>query len=193
MTARPVNALDNPPPPFETARAMPRVVIEQLRKTFPLTKGRSVCAVNDLNLTVEAGEFLEAGVRLFLEGAADDSNPDARIEARMIQDKVRVPGWFIECSDDSAPAFLRCGFAPVPLDYRPPLVGNLASARATDPEPMHLLYKTFGPVFTPPALTRSFVLQALHEILRGVYGQAKPQRSFTYLRARQSLAGADWA
>ena len=117
----------------------------------------------------------------------------ARIEARMIQDKVRVPGWFIECSDDSAPAFLRCGFAPVPLDYRPPLVGNLASARATDPEPMHLLYKTFGPVFTPPALTRSFVLQALHEILRGVYGQAKPQRSFTYLRARQSLAGADWA
>ena len=58
MTARPVNALDNPPPPFETARAMPRVVIEQLRKTFPLTKGRSVCAVNDLNLTVEDGEFL---------------------------------------------------------------------------------------------------------------------------------------
>lgn len=113
----------------------------------------------------------------------------ARMEAQMMVDGVApdstVPGWFIECADDSASVFLRRGFGKVPLDYRPPpiLPGPQGPA-----QPLHLLFKPFGTVYDPPVLEHEFVLQALREILRHVYGIKRPAQHASYRRAAGSLA-----
>jgi GNAT superfamily N-acetyltransferase len=108
----------------------------------------------------------------------------ARIEARLVTDRVRKPGWFIECADASARVFRRVGFADLPLRWCPPTVGTTASAA----EPLHLLYKPFGPVDTPPRLSARFVRRALRAILQGVYGIEAPLRSATYRLANASLS-----
>lgn len=112
----------------------------------------------------------------------------ARIERRMMADGGRASGWFIECGEESAAAFLRCGFAEVPLEYRPPAVGSAAPAGT--PERLRLLYKPFGLACRPSHLEARFVLRALREILRGVYGLATPARHPCYRLARASLAPA---
>jgi GNAT superfamily N-acetyltransferase len=108
----------------------------------------------------------------------------ARIEARLMADGVRVPGWFIECGEASAPAFRRVGFADVPLRWSPPTVGETR----VPAEPLHLLYKPFGPVDARPVLDATFVRRALSAILRGVYGVARPSRSATWRLATSTLA-----
>lgn len=112
----------------------------------------------------------------------------ARIERRMLADGGRASGWFIECGEDSAAAFLRRGFVDVALEYRPPAVG--AAAPAAGPERLRLLYKPFGLACraSPPPPRR--VLHALREILRDVYGVAAPTRHPCYRLARASLAPA---
>ena len=113
----------------------------------------------------------------------------ARIETRMIRDGTKAEGWFVECGQESVAAFVRVGFAEVPLDYRPPPVGESLPA-SRPPEPLHLLYKRFGPLRSPPVLEPAFVLRALREILRDVYGIAAPHRHPCYRVARRSLSGA---
>ena len=113
----------------------------------------------------------------------------ARMEAQMMVDGVAadstVPGWFIECADDSAPVFLRQGFGKVPLDYCPP---SILPAPQRPAEPLHLLFKPFGTAFGPLVLKHEFVLQALREILRHVYGIKRPTQHASYRRAASSLA-----
>lgn len=110
----------------------------------------------------------------------------ARIEAQMMRDGVRTAGWFIECGNESAAAFRRCGFGEVPLDYRPPPVGETQAAGAR-PGRLRLLYKPFGAVYPPVALDASFVRGALREILATVYGLARPRHADTYRTACASL------
>jgi hypothetical protein len=112
----------------------------------------------------------------------------ARIERRMMADGGRASGWFIECGEESAAAFLRQGFAEVPLEYRPPAVG--AASPAGVPERLRLLYKPFGLACRPSRLDARFVLRALREILRSVYGIATPARHPCYRLARASLGPA---
>ena len=116
----------------------------------------------------------------------------ARIEARMLQDGTRAEGWFIECGDESVAAFRRAGFVEIPLDYRPPRVGEQApSAAATPlPERLQLLYKPFGMACRPPRPADTFILRALHEILHDVYGIASPRRHACYRLARRTLTNA---
>lgn len=117
----------------------------------------------------------------------------ARVEAQMMADGVRTPGWFIECGDDDAPPFLKRGFAEVPLEYRPPGVGRQLHGTETEtdadvkPERLRLLYKPFGSVYPPVVLNTRFVLQALREILVAVYGLRDPRRSGTYRLAGRTL------
>jgi GNAT superfamily N-acetyltransferase len=128
----------------------------------------------------------------------------ARMEARMMADGVRTPGWFIECGDDSTGAFLSRGFAEVPLEYRPPAVGHDApgvsprrtqegsSLRRDEPERLHLLYKPFGAVYPPVQIDVRFVRRALRDILTAIYGLAAPARCTTWKLALRTLrAGAD--
>jgi len=114
----------------------------------------------------------------------------ARIEAQMLGDGTKADGWFVECGAESAAAFLRIGFAEVPLDYRPPPVGDARSAQRRPPERLYLLYKPFGGPRATPALETSFVLRALREILAHVYDIASPHRHACYRLARRSLATA---
>ena len=113
----------------------------------------------------------------------------ARMESQMMVDGVApdlpAPGWFIECAEDSAPIFLRHGFARVPVDYRPP---SIIPARHGPAEPLHLLYKPFGTAFAPLDLNRDFVLRALREILTHIYAVKRPVRHARYRRAVNSLA-----
>ena len=108
----------------------------------------------------------------------------ARIEARMMADGVREPAWLIECGDASALVFCRVGFIDLPLRWCPPTVGAIAAPR----EPLHLLYKPFGPVDTPPKVKARFVRRALRAILQDVYGIEAPPRSASYRLASASLA-----
>jgi GNAT superfamily N-acetyltransferase len=112
----------------------------------------------------------------------------ARIEAQMMQDVRTADGWFIECGAESAAIFARAGFAEVPLDYRPPRVGDTAGTPRPPPERLHLLYKPFGAVHPPVTLETRFVLRALREILRGVYRVGRPGRHGCYHLAQRTLA-----
>lgn len=113
----------------------------------------------------------------------------ARIEAQMVRDSRQAQGWFIECGDEVAIIFLKAGFAEVPLVYRPPAVGNELDPQAIRraPERLHLLYKPFGLPRPLCHLRKSFVLRALAEILRHVYGIVTPPRHACYRLARDSL------
>jgi GNAT superfamily N-acetyltransferase len=106
-----------------------------------------------------------------------------RIEEGMIRDAPGIPGWFIECGDDSATPFLRTGFHEVALDYRPPPVGGRRQAA----ERLRLLYKPFGVPYGPPRLARRFVLGAVAAILKRVYGVKSPRSHPCYVRASASL------
>jgi len=114
----------------------------------------------------------------------------ARIEAQMMRDGTEAEGWFIECGEDTARVFRRAGFAEVPLEYRPPPVGDRAARHALEPGPerLHLLFKPFGMPRPVCHLRASFVLHALEEILRDVYGIAAPPRHASYRLARNTLA-----
>ena len=113
----------------------------------------------------------------------------ARMEAAMMADGSgagqRAPGWFIECADDSAPVFLRRGFAVVPVDYRPPSIDSASPAVET---PLHLLYKPFGAAYLPLELPLELLRRSLREILRHVYGIEAPARHPSYRRAAARLA-----
>ncbi|NMG75899.1 GNAT family N-acetyltransferase [Aromatoleum diolicum] len=109
----------------------------------------------------------------------------ARIEAQMMRDDTQAEGWFIECGEESARLFLHAGFAEVPLDYRPPPVGDQATQQ--QPERLHLLYKPFGMLRPACHLRGNFILHALEEILREVYGVAAPPRHDCYRLARDTL------
>jgi len=102
----------------------------------------------------------------------------------MMADGVREPAWLIECGDASALVFCRVGFIDLPLRWCPPTVGAIAAPR----EPLHLLYKPFGPVDTPPKVKARFVRRALRAILQDVYGIEAPPRSASYRLASASLA-----
>lgn len=110
----------------------------------------------------------------------------ARMEARMMADGVATPGWFIECGDDSAPAFVRQGFAELPLDWRAPV--DDAAHRA---ERLRLLYKPFGAAYPPLVLGTRFVRRALREIVEGVYGFADARDCTAYRLACATLRAED--
>jgi GNAT superfamily N-acetyltransferase len=111
----------------------------------------------------------------------------ARMEARMLADGVAPgvtqPGSMIECAADTAPVFMRQGFARVPLAWRPPALAHGAAA----PE-LLLLYKPLGAAYPPMCLHAEFVRRALREILLHVYGVAQPARHASYRRALATLA-----
>ena len=108
-----------------------------------------------------------------------------RIEHQMMLDATKAEGWFIECGSESVNVFRRAGFAEVPLEYRPPAVGE--SRASSPPERLFLLYKPFGVAHWPLRLSRSFVLGTLQEILHDVYGVAAPRRHQCYRLARHTL------
>lgn len=111
----------------------------------------------------------------------------ARIEARMMADGVSTPGWFIECGDDSAPAFVRRGFAALPLQWQAPM----DATPTRPPERLGLLYKPFGAVYPPLALPARTVRRALREILEGVYGVGDATRCAAYRLACATLRSVD--
>lgn len=110
----------------------------------------------------------------------------ARIEEQMIRDASGADGWFIECGDDVLPLFLKVGFCELCVDYRPPAVGR----RTAPAERLHLMFKPFGLPYERPAPTREFVLDAIAEILRTVYGVAAPHAHRCYRRAAETLVTA---
>jgi GNAT superfamily N-acetyltransferase len=129
-----------------------------------------------------------------------------RIEEQMMRDSATADGWFIECGDESQPPFLRVGFREVPVEYRPPAVGDAAGdavrngpdeagrIRAAtgglsgdEPERLHLLYKRFGEPFESPVIGREFLLDSIAAILLHVYRVAVPRRHPSYLRVREGL------
>jgi GNAT superfamily N-acetyltransferase len=110
----------------------------------------------------------------------------ARMEARMRADDVAPgvtqPGSMIECAADTAPLFMRQGYARVPLVWRPPALTPGAEA----PE-LQLLYKPLGAAYPPIWLEADFVRRALREILLHVYGVAQPARHASYRLALTTL------
>ncbi len=130
----------------------------------------------------------------------------ARIEEQMMRDSATADGWFIECGDESVPPFLRVGFREVPVEYRPPAVGDAAGdavcdgadeasrigaatgkVRRDEPERLHLLYKQFGEPFESPVIGREFLLDSIAAILNHIYRVAVPRRHPCYLRVREGL------
>lgn len=109
-----------------------------------------------------------------------------------MRDSAAAEGWFVECADDSAAAFLRVGFERVGGDYRPPPVGLPARAArgpSARPESLQLLYKRFGRCgagVPAPAC----VLECVAAILRHVYEVAAPRRHPCYRRLAASLEPA---
>jgi GNAT superfamily N-acetyltransferase len=128
----------------------------------------------------------------------------ARIEEQMMRDSATADGWFIECGDESVQPFLRVGFREVPVEYRPPAVGDAtrevrdgADAGRIDaatggvsydrPERLHLLYKRFGAPFESPMIEREFLLDCIVAILSRIYRVAAPRRHPCYLRVREGF------
>ncbi|HVE49634.1 MAG TPA: hypothetical protein VNG69_08465, partial [Casimicrobiaceae bacterium] len=107
----------------------------------------------------------------------------ASMERQMIDDAFGSQGWFIECDDESAAPFVKCGFLEVCVDYCPPRVGT----RASGAEQLKLLYKPFGVPYEAPQITRRFVLDAISAFLKRVYGVSAPRTHHCYKRARKTL------
>ena len=108
----------------------------------------------------------------------------ARIEEAMIRDRPHSKGWFIECTARSSAAFRKCGFAEVPISYRPPALHGQERR-----ERLQLLYKPFGMPCRTPALERAFVLKALESILSVVYGIRAPRKDPCYAGAISGRRG----
>lgn len=103
----------------------------------------------------------------------------ARIEEQMVKDATNADAWFIECDAVAAQRFIVVGFRELQVDYRPPRVGQ--GAGVGEPERLKLLYKRFGS--TRGALPgRRFVLGAVADILRNVYGVRAPRAHPCYRR-----------
>jgi GNAT superfamily N-acetyltransferase len=109
----------------------------------------------------------------------------ARIEERMIKDSTGANGWFIECDPHSRAAFVACGFVDLPVDYRPPTVGD-GSSRG-ECERLHLLYKPFGSPVATRAPDRRAVLGCVADILRHVYRVRDPERHDCYRQLARSV------
>ena len=109
----------------------------------------------------------------------------ARVEERMIKDATDATGWFIECDPHSMPAFVACGFVDLPVDYRPPTVGD--DPRREPRERLHLLYKPFGSAVGMRAPDRRAVLACAADILRHVYRVRDPERHDCYRRLARSF------
>lgn len=99
----------------------------------------------------------------------------ARIETQMVRDGFRATGWYVECDDDVVAVFRGAGFRELAVSYRQP------SLRPGGPTPaLHLLYKPFGRVYTPPALPGRALLAAMRQILRLVYAIDRPEEAAVY-------------
>jgi GNAT superfamily N-acetyltransferase len=94
----------------------------------------------------------------------------ARIETRMVHDRLGATGWFIECDDAAVARFRRAGFYQVAIPYRQPPLRPGAPAPA-----LHLLYKSFGRAYAPPTLGGAELLAALRRIQTVVYRIERPQ------------------
>ncbi|OLD39883.1 MAG: hypothetical protein AUI57_01555 [Candidatus Rokubacteria bacterium 13_1_40CM_2_68_8] len=108
----------------------------------------------------------------------------ARIETQMVRDRFGASGWYIECGDAVLATFRRVGFYEVAIPYRqPPL-------RPGGPAPaLHLLYKPFGRVYAPPALSGAALLASLRRIHRVVYAIDRPEGEAVYRDLAREIDG----
>lgn len=113
------------------------------------------------------------------------------IERRMVSDRRGARGWYGEC-DPGRPAsqiLQASGFHEADVCYRqPPLPSGPTYSFAQAPV-LHLLYKEFGEVFSPPRLTAEEFLHALCWIYRIVYGIDRPEDSVYYREVEKQLKG----
>jgi hypothetical protein len=103
----------------------------------------------------------------------------ALMEERLLADRPRTRGWYIEVGPDTDPAaFQAIGFHEIAVDYRQPGQPEIAT---------RLFYKPFGRSYGPPALSAGEVVLAVEDILAVVYDIAAPQEHPTYQTIAKAL------